>query len=81
MSRPSPSTTPLFRLSKEDVVIAVGTVLLVLLVWVAWRHSAWSVALLGIAVGLTAASGPVGTGIKAGIKAGTALAGSLHGLV
>jgi hypothetical protein len=68
-------------MSKEDLMIAIGTVLFVALLWAAWRHSAWSVALLGVAVGLTAASGPVGAGIKAGIKAGTALANSLHGLV
>jgi hypothetical protein len=75
-----PAPPPLHLLSKEDVVIAIGTVLLVLLLWAAWRRAAWGVAVLGIAVGLSA-SGPVADGINAAIKAGTALATSLQNLV
>jgi hypothetical protein len=62
-------------------VIAIGTVLVVALLWCAWRRGAWGVAVLGIAVGLTTASGPVGDGIQAAIKASTALAGSISQLV
>lgn len=61
-------------------MIAIGAILLLLLLYAAWRREAWSVALLGVAVGVSA-SGPVAGGIKAGIHAGTALAASLNHLV
>ena len=69
-----------FARFKENVVIAIGTVLVIALLFAAWRSGSWLVALLGIAVGASA-SGPVSGAINALVNAGTALAGSLDTLL
>ncbi len=65
---------------KENVVIAIGTVLTVLQLFAAWRSGSWLVALLGIAVGASA-SGPVSNLINTLVDAGTSLARSLDSLL
>jgi hypothetical protein len=75
--RPSRSFT---AQPKENVVIAVGTVLTILLLLAAWRSGSWLVAVLGIAVGASA-SGPVSSLINTLVDAGTSLASSLDSLL
>lgn len=48
-------------------VIAVTTVVLVVLVFLAWRTRAWVVALLGIVVGVTL-TGPVADLVEGAVK-------------
>lgn len=69
-----------FARFKENVVIAIGAVLLIALLVAAWRRSAWGVAVLGIAVGASA-SGPISGAINSIVAAGTSLANSLNNLV
>ena len=61
-------------------MIAISALLVAALLFFAWRRGAWGVALLGIAVGISA-NGPVTDGINAGVTATTALVNSLGDLV
>jgi hypothetical protein len=58
----------------------IETFLLIVLVFAAWRSGSWVVALLGIAVGVSA-SGPVSDAINSTVDAVTALATSLDNLI
>lgn len=75
-----PSSSFFVAQPKENLMVAVGTVLTVLLLFAAWRSGSWLVAVLGIAVGASA-SGPVSRALDALINAGTALAGSIDKLL
>lgn len=60
-------------------MIAVGTIIVIALIWTAFRRGAWLVAFLGIAAGITL-TGPMATVVRAVIDATADLTNALNKL-